>query len=253
MSKETLNNKVAIVVGGSRDIGRAVSVTLAGLGAKVVVTWCNSEANGVATREVIKAAGGQALLTQCDATSAADVERLVQETRNTFGESIDILVNVTGGLVARKSLAEMDLAFFEQVMRLNVNSAFLTAKAVAPYMGAGSAIINLASQAGRDGGGPGAAAYATSKGAVMTLTRALAKELGPSKIRVNSVCPGMIDTTFHDAFTKDAVRANVAAATPLRREGRAQEVADFITYLASPQASFITGASLDINGGSLFS
>ena len=138
-------------------------------------------------------------------------------------------------------------------MRLNVSSAFLTCKAVVPHMGDGGSIINFASQAGRDGGGPGASAYATSKGAVMTFTRAMAKELGPSNIRVNCVCPGMISTTFHDTFTKDEVRANVAAGTPLRREGQAGEVADLVAYLASSESSFITGASLDINGGTYYS
>ena len=119
--------------------------------------------------------------------------------------------------------------------------------------GAGASIINFASQAGRDGGGPGATAYATSKGAVMTFTRGLAKELGPSNIRVNCVCPGMISTTFHDRFTKDAVRGNVASGTPLRREGNATEVADLVVYLASDKASFLTGNSVDVNGGLLFS
>jgi 3-oxoacyl-[acyl-carrier protein] reductase len=120
-------------------------------------------------------------------------------------------------------------------------------------MGSGGAVVNFASQAGRDGGGPGAAAYATSKGAVMTFTRAMAKELGPSNIRVNCVCPGMISTTFHDTFTKEEVRGNVAKGTPLRREGAASEVADLVAYLASSQSSFITGASVDINGGLFFS
>jgi len=120
-------------------------------------------------------------------------------------------------------------------------------------MSAGSSIVNFASQAGRDGGGPGAAAYASSKAAVMTFTRALAKELGPSGIRANCVCPGMISTTFHDTFTKDEVRAKVAAGTPLRREGQAKEVANLVAYLASSESSFITGASLDINGGMYFS
>ena len=249
----SIENKVAIVAGGSRDIGRAVSETLAGLGSKVAVTWCNSRENGKATLDAIEAAGQQAILVRCDMTKASDVENLVAETRNAFGDSIDILVNVTGGLVARKPLAEMDEAFFEGVMKLNVTSAFLACKFVVPHMSEGSSIVNLASQAGRDGGGPGAMAYAASKGAVMTMTRALAKELGPSNIRVNCVCPGMIDTTFHDTFTKDAVRANVAAATPLRREGDSREVADLVAYLASPQASFITGASVDINGGTCFS
>jgi 3-oxoacyl-[acyl-carrier protein] reductase len=147
----------------------------------------------------------------------------------------------------------MDIAFFERLLRLNVTSTFLTCREVVPHMPSGGSIINFASQAGRDGGGPGASAYATSKGAVMTFTRAMAKELGPSNIRVNGVCPGMISTTFHDTFTKDEVRANVAAGTPLKREGQASEVADLVAYLASSSSSFITGANLDINGGLVFS
>ncbi len=248
-----IENKVAIVAGGSRDIGRAVSETLAGLGAKVAFTWCNSSGDGKATAAAIEAAGRQAIPVRCDMTDASDVENLVRETREAFGDSITILVNVTGGLVARKPLSEMDEAFFEHVMKLNLTSTFLTCKFVVPHMREGGSIVNFSSQAGRDGGGPGAMAYATSKGAVMTMTRALAKELGPSNIRVNCVCPGMIATTFHDTFTKDAVRANVAAATPVRREGASQDVADLVAYLASPQSSFITGASVDINGGMYFS
>ena len=249
----SIENKVAIVAGGSRDIGRAVSETLAGVGAKVAFTWCNSSEDGRATLEAIEASGRQAISVRCDMTSASDVEDLVHETRQAFGDTIDILVNVAGGLVARKPLSEMDESFFEGVMKLNVTSAFLATKHVVAYMPDGGSIINFSSQAGRDGGGPGAVAYATSKGAVMTFTRGLAKELGPANIRVNCVCPGMIGTTFHDRFTRDAVRANVAAATPLRREGRAQEVADLVAYLASPESSFITGASLDVNGGLCFS
>ena len=248
-----IENKVAIVAGGSRDIGRAVSETLAGLGAKVAFTWCNSSADGRATAAAIEAAGQQAISVRCDMTDASDVENLVRETREAFGDSIDILVNVTGGLVARKTLSEMDEAFFEHVMKLNLTSTFLTCKFVVPHMREGGSIVNFSSQAARDGGGPGAMAYATSKGAIMTMTRALARELGPSGIRANCVCPGMIATTFHDTFTKDAVRANVAATTPLRREGASQDVADLVAYLASPQSSFITGASVDINGGLYFS
>ena len=248
-----IENKVAIVAGGSRDIGRAVSETLAEMGAKVAFTWCNSSEDGKATAAAIDAAGQQAISVRCDMTSASDVENLVRETREAFGDSIDILVNVTGGLVARKTLSEMDEAFFEHVMKLNLTSTFLTCKFVVPHMREGGSIVNFSSQAARDGGGPGAMAYATSKGAIMTMTRALARELGPSGIRANCVCPGMIATTFHDTFTKDAVRANVAATTPLRREGASQDVADLVAYLASPQSSFITGASVDINGGLYFS
>lgn len=248
-----LENKVAIVAGGARDIGRAVSEKLAANGAKVVVNFFNNQAEGDATVAAIEAAGGTAIAVGGDMTIRADVENLVAEARKAFGDSIDILVNLVGGLVARKPLAEMDEDFFEGVMKLNVTSTFLTTKCVVPFMGSGSSIVNFASQAGRDGGGPGAAAYATSKGAVMTFTRAMAKEFGPANIRVNCVCPGMIDTTFHDTFTKDEVRKNVAAATPLRREGEASEVADLAIYLASSESSFMTGVSVDINGGMFFS
>ncbi len=249
----SLKGKVAIVAGGSRDIGRSVSETLAARGARVAVNYCNSREAGEAVAAQINEAGGAAIAVGGDMTRRPDVERLVARTVEAFGESVDILVNVVGGLVARKSLAEMSEDFLEGVMRLNVTSAFLATQCVVPHMPAGSSIINLASQAGRDGGGPGAAAYAASKGAVMSLTRAFAKELGPQDIRVNCVCPGMISTSFHDTFTRDSVRAGVAAATPLRREGKASEVADLVAYLASSESSFMTGASVDINGGLVFS
>jgi 3-oxoacyl-[acyl-carrier protein] reductase len=248
-----LKDKVAIVAGGSRDIGKAVSIKLAASGAKVVVNSYRNKDQGLATVKEIEDAGGTAILVEGDMTNADDVEKLVAATRDAYGEKIDVLVNVVGGLVARKPLAEMDEDFLDFVMKLNVNSTFLTMKSVVPHMGSGGAIVNFASLAGRDGGGPGASAYAASKGAIMTFTRAMAKELGPSGIRVNCVCPGMIATTFHDEFTKDAVRANVAGATPLRREGDAGEVADLVTYLASDESSFLTGNSIDINGGLAFS
>lgn len=247
------NNKVAIVTGGARDIGAAISKKLAAEGARVVINYYNTKDAADKTLKEITDAGGEAMLVRADMTRQADVESLVSQARKAYGDEIDILVNVTGGLVARKSLAEMDMEFFEKVMRLNVTSTFLSTKAVVPHMKSGAAIVNLASQAGRDGGGPGAAAYSASKAAVMTFTRAMAKEFGPQNIRVNSVCPGMISTTFHDEFTKDAVRTNVAGATPLRREGRAEEVADLVAYLASSEASFLTGGNYDINGGLLFS
>ena len=248
-----LKNKVAIVTGGVRDIGRAISVKLAAEGAKVAINYFGSGDLAEETLEAVKKVGGEAVLVQGDMTRQDDVERLISECQAAFGAEIHALVNVAGGLVARKTIDEMDEDFFNQVIRLNLNSTFLVTKAVVPCMPAGSAIVNLASQAGRDGGGPGAAAYATAKGAVMTFTRSMAKELGPKNIRVNALCPGMISTTFHDTFTKDEVRSNVAGATPLRREGDPAEVADAVAYLASPESSFMTGVNMDINGGLMFS
>jgi len=248
-----LKDKVAVVTGGGRDIGRAVSVRLAAEGARVVVNYCNDGAGAERTLGEIQAGGGKAIVVQGDMTRAADVGRLFQEAAGAFGDRLDILVNNAGGIVARKPLDEMDEAFFDEVLALNLKSTFLTTKAAAGRMGPGSAIINLASQAGRDGGGGGACAYATAKGAVMTFTRSMAKELGPRGIRVNAVCPGMISTTFHDTFTKPEVRTAVAGSTPLRREGAAEEVAAAIAYLASDDAAFVHGVNLDINGGGYFS
>ena len=248
-----LAGKVAIVTGGARDIGKATSLKLAKEGASVVVNYLSSEQHAADTVAEIKAAGGKAIAVKGDMSKEDDVINLVKKTNEAFGQDIHILVNVTGGMVARKQLPDMDGDFWDFVMALNVKSAFLATKHVSPLMPAGSAIINFSSQAGRDGGGFGASAYATAKGAVATFTKSIAKELGPKGIRVNAVDPGMIATTFHDTFTKPEIRTNVANATPLRREGKACEVADLVAYLASDESSFITGANIDINGGTYFS
>ena len=248
-----LENKVAIVTGGIRDIGKAVSLQLAAEGAKVVMNYLDSTDQAEATLSEIKVAGGEAMLVQGDMTRPEDVERVVAEARRAYGDQIDILVNVAGGLVARKTIDEMDLDFYRFLMDLNLTTTFLLTKAVSPHMGSGGSIINFSSQAGRDGGGAGASIYATSKGAVMTFTRAMAKELGPRNIRVNSLCPGMISTSFHDNFSRDEVRKNVANATPLKREGNPKEVGDVVAFLASDEASFLTGLNMDVNGGLLFS
>lgn len=246
-------DKVAIVTGGGRDIGRAVSQRLASEGAKVVINYNRDEASAQQTLEAIESAGGTALIHRADVTDPDAVAGLVAAALGAFGGEIDILVNLAGGMVARKTLAEMDEAFFDEVMDLNLKSAFLVTKAVLPHLGHSATIINIASQAGRDGGGPGASVYAASKGALMSLTRGWAKELGPQGIRVNAICPGMISTRFHDDFTKPEGRVATAGNTPLRREGRPEEVAAAVAFLASEDASFLAGANMDVNGGLLFS
>ncbi|WP_238934506.1 SDR family NAD(P)-dependent oxidoreductase [Aurantibacter crassamenti] len=248
-----LKGKIAIVTGGTRDIGRAISIKLAKEGVKVVANYFNNEANAKETLNEIEAAGGTAIIVKGDMTKKSDVDNLIKETTAAFGNSIDILVNNAGGLVARKTIAEMDETFFNKVMFLNLNSTFLVSQATLPFMGSGASIINIASQAGRDGGGGGSLAYATSKGAIITFTRGLAKEVGPKNIRVNSLCPGMIATKFHDDFTTDEVRKKVEGMTPLRRQGSAAEIANTVACLASSDTSFVTGANIDINGGLAFS
>ncbi len=248
----TLVGKTAIVTGGGRDIGRACALRLAAAGAAVAINYHNSRDGADSAVSEIVAGGGQALALQGDMTLGADVAALTAETLKTLGDRIDILVHVTGGLIARKSIADMDIEHWNRVMDLNTTSFVRAVKAVLPHMVDGGSIVGLASQAGRDGGGPGAVAYAASKGAMMTMTRGLAKELGP-KIRINSVCPGMIDTDFHNTFTKPEVRSHVANITPLKREGTSEDVANLVTYLASEEAAFVTGANIDINGGLAFS
>jgi len=247
-----LAGKVAIVTGGGRDIGRACALRLAQSGAAVTINYHSSSDGANSAVDEITSAGGQALAIQGDMTTETGVASMVAETLSNFGGNIDILVHVTGGLIARKTIAEMEIDHWNKVMDLNATSMVRAIKAVLPHMTNGGSIVGLASQAARDGGGPGATAYAASKGALMTLTRGLAKELGPD-IRVNSVCPGMIDTDFHNTFTKPEVRSHVAGITPLKREGSSEDVANLVTYLASQQAAFVTGANIDINGGLLFS
>tara|TARA_R110001592_G_scaffold239185_1_gene499103 strand:+ start:395 stop:1150 length:756 start_codon:yes stop_codon:yes gene_type:complete len=251
MSK--LKGKVAVVTGGARDIGRAVCVKLAKEGAKVVVNYFDNESDRDATLEAIKAVGGEAIAVYADVTKQEDINNMVDKTKEAFGEKVDILVNVAGGLFARKTIEEVDGKFYDLVMNVNFKSTVFVTQAFKALMGKGGSIINFASQAARDGGGPGSGLYAASKGAVSTYTRSLAKEFGPQGIRVNALCPGMIATKFHDDFTKDQVRVNVANATPLRREGKAEEVADLVAYLASDESSFLTGNNVDINGGLAFS
>ncbi|WP_411894735.1 SDR family NAD(P)-dependent oxidoreductase [Winogradskyella sp. A2] len=248
-----LIGKVAVVTGGARDIGKSISIKLAKAGAKVVVNYYNSEVSAIETVNEIEALGGNAIAVKADVSLLQDIQKLKDETLKAFGEKIDILVNNAGGLFARKTLQEFDESFYDLVMNVNFKSTVFVMQAFEPLMGQGSSIINISSQAARDGGGGGSALYASSKGAVTTFTRSMSKELGPKGIRVNAVCPGLIGTKFHDDFTKDEIRERVAGITPLRREGQADEVADLVAYLASDESSFINGNNIDINGGLAFS
>ncbi len=245
-----LAGKSAIVTGAGRDIGAAVALKLASEGANVAINYFASSAGAEDVVAKIKANGGTAIALQGDLTQKSDVDALVARSLAEFG-SIDVLVNNAGGLVARKTVAESSLEHWKYVMDLNLTSNFMMTNACLAHMKSG-AIVNLASQAARDGGGPGSVPYATSKGAIMTLTRGLAKELGPD-IRVNGLCPGMIDTDFHNIHTPDAGRRGFEAAAPMKRQGTIEDVANLVLFLACDDSAFITGANVDLNGGMLFS
>jgi 3-oxoacyl-[acyl-carrier protein] reductase len=239
-------DKLAVVFGGGRD-----TIELARRGAQVALSYHGSNPDAVVT--AIAALGQRPYAQKVDAMDMVAVRAFATWSAEQAGKKIAVLINVVGGLVARKRMEEMDDAFWDHVMALNTKSVFAITQAALPLMTDGGAIVNVSSQAGRDGGGPGGIAYGASKGALMSMTRGLAKELGSRRIRVNAVCPGMIATKFHDEFTKPEVRQRVAGMTPLGREGRAEEVASLVVYLASDAASFVNGANVDINGGILFS
>ncbi|SHE88835.1 3-oxoacyl-[acyl-carrier protein] reductase [Litoreibacter ascidiaceicola] len=245
-----LAGKTAIITGGGRDIGRACAIRLAEEGANVAINYFSSSEGADSAVAEITAAGGTAFALQGDLNTQEGVDALVGKAVTDFG-GVDVLVNNTGGLIARKTISEMSLEHWNKVMDLNLTSTFLMIKACLPHLKS-RAIVNLASQAGRDGGGPGSVAYAASKGAVMTMTRGLAKELGPD-IRVNALCPGMIDTDFHNIFTKPEVRKIVENAAPVKRQGLPVDIANLVLFLACEDSAFITGANVDINGGMLFS
>jgi len=245
-----LQGKVAIVTGGASGIGRGISELFGANGASVVLTWYQSEAGAQETVPAIERSGGKAVATRADLSQPGEAKRVVDLAIATYGR-VDVLVANSGGLLQRSTVEECPLELWNKAIAINLTSTFLSCQAVLPEMkknGSGS-IITVSSLAAHDGGGAGSAHYASSKGGVTTFTRALAKECGPSGIRVNSVAPGLIATQFHDRFNTPENRAAVVARTPLRREGTPEDVASAVLFLASDHASFLTGEMIEVNGG----
>ena len=174
-----LEGKVAIITGGARDLGRAVSVKLAAEGAKVCLNYFDNPEDAAETVKMIEADGGQAIAVQGDMTKAADVKNLFEKAVEAFGDTVHVLVNVVGGIVGRKLIVEQDEAWYDFLMDVNMRSVFLCTREVVPLMKEGGSIVNFSSQAARDGGGPGASMYATAKAAVMCHTRSMARSLVP--------------------------------------------------------------------------
>jgi 3-oxoacyl-[acyl-carrier protein] reductase len=246
------SGEVAWVTGSSTGIGRAVAEGLARQGCRAVVHYNSSEAEAKEVVQKIEASGGEATLVGGDVSDAGEVRRMVGEIEDRYGR-LDILVNNAGSLIERRTLEEMTEDLWERVMDVNLKSVYLCSQAVLPMMKrqGGGRIVNVTSVAARNGGGPGSVAYATSKGGVSTLTRAMAKELIPEGILVNGVAPGIITTPFHERFTPPEMREKMVGAIPMGREGTPEEAAGAVLFLASPWADYLVGEIVEVNGGQL--
>lgn len=243
----TQSNLTTFVTGGASGIGAAIVRAHAARGDKVAFTYWTSvdEANAL-----VSELGDRVLALKSDANDEVAVADSFAKAVAQFGQ-VDCMIANTGGLIERVKCADMSLAFWNKAMSLNATTAFLSCREALRHMlprGSGNIVI-MSSLAAHDGGGPGASHYGAAKGALLSYTRALAKEAGPQGVRVNAIAPGLIATRFHDDFNTPQGRAAGVEKTPLRREGQPEDVANAALYLTSPAASFITGEVIEVNGG----
>ena len=245
-----LKSKKAIVTGGGQGLGRAIVEELMRQGCDVAIHYHKSSEGSQQAKQAAPA-GVRAECFAADLTDESAVSAVVSEAVEFLG-GLDILVNNSGDIIARRRLGEIDIDFWRRIMDVNLTSMMFVTRQALPHLQSSgySSIVNLASLAGRMGGHAGSLAYSTAKGAVLTWTRSLAKELGPQGIRVNAVAPGLIlGTSFHATHTTPESAQATVAGIPLGRAGTPADVARAVAFLASEYDGFITGATLDINGG----
>jgi 3-oxoacyl-[acyl-carrier protein] reductase len=246
-----LTGQRAIVTGASTGIGRATAIALAAAGADVAIHYGSSRKEAEETAKAVESQGRRAVLVQGDFRDPMAAGKAVEAAILALGAPVDILVNNAGSLIARTPIEEMDAELWHEVIALNLSAVFFATKAALRHLGHGARIVNVSSVAARHGGGPGAFAYAAAKGGVMTLTRGLAKELASRNIRVNAIAPGVIETPFHARTTPEMLES-FRKSIPLGRLGTPDECAGAILYLVSPLASYVTGETIDVNGGQWF-
>jgi 3-oxoacyl-[acyl-carrier protein] reductase len=240
-----LNKKVALITGGSRGIGAAIAKRLAADGASVAITYTKGAEAATAVVKAIEQAGGKAIAIRADATDAAAVKSAVAKTVSTFG-AIDVLVNNAGTAIP-KPFEETTLEEMDQMMNLNVRGTFVATQAALKHMKSGGRIIMIGSCVGERMMTPGLVAYSATKGAIKMFAQGLSRELGGRGITVNNIQPGPIDTELNPAAGDWA--APQKAMTALGRYGKAEEVAALVAFVAGPEAAYITGANLTVDGG----
>jgi 3-oxoacyl-[acyl-carrier protein] reductase len=248
-----LSDTVALVTGAGAGIGRAAALQLAARGADVAIHYHRSEAGARETAKQVEALGRRSAVFAGDLARRDDARALVAAVLERMGR-VDVLVNNAGDLVERRPLLEMTEELWRQVLELNLSSVLFVTQAAVPGMierGRG-AIVNVSSLAAHNGGGPGALAYAAAKGGLVSLTKAMAKELAPKGVRVNCVSPGLIgQTAFHGRFTAPEAFAAIEKTIPLGRGGTPDEVGRVIAFLAGPDAAYLVGETVEVNGGML--
>jgi 3-oxoacyl-[acyl-carrier protein] reductase len=247
---QTFHGKTVLVTGASSGIGLATALAFGSRGARVILHYHRREAEAQATLARICEAGGSGEVLQGDLSVMSGVHAMAQAIA---GRPIDILVNNAGWLIKRARVLEFTEELWEQVLTLNLSSAFFLAKAVLPGMveRGNGVIVNVSSVAARNGGGLGALAYSAAKAGLSATTKNLAKEFAPRGIRVNAVSPGTVDTDYHRVFSTEQMLDGVRATTPMGRLGKPEEIADVILFLASDGARFIQGQVIEVNGGFL--
>lgn len=251
MKNNKLQGKNVLITAGAQGIGESITKHFIDNGANVAIHYFSSVDNANNLTEYAKTKNVKSTVISGDLTKEKDAITVVEKATEALG-GLDILINNAGSLVGRKMLNEMEATFWNKVMDINLTSMMFVTKAAVPYLSKNnnSSIVNLASLAGRKGGHPGSLVYSTSKGAILTFTRALSTELGNQGVRVNSVSPGLIlGTSFHNTHTTKESANQTIASIPIKRAGNANDVARAVLFLASEYDGFITGATLDINGG----
>ena len=245
MNTKNLSDKVALVTGGSKGIGAAIVKRLAADGAAVAFTYASSPEKAQAVEQAIAAAGGKALGLRADSTDATAVQAAVAEVVKTFGR-LDILVN-NAGIAVLAPIDEFSLADFDRIVAVNIKGVFVATQEAVRHMGEGGRIIMIGSVNSDRMPFAGGSVYALSKAAVAGFTRGLARDLGPRGITVNNIQPGPVDTEMNPADGPFAETLKGLLALP--RYGQGDEIAGLVSYLASAEAGYITGASLKIDGG----